>query len=197
MRIATVVALYILSDKMQPWLRITIASHYDAPVTTNGEWVLLAYRMPREPSTPRAAVWRKLRRLGAVQVLDGLVTLPNDARTREHFEWIAADVVAAGGQANIWLAHPATKAHQRSLVSSIAEQAETDYGTLIDETNAEIETGDHSPAAIKRTVSRLRRDQANIRQRDHFPGDGFDRSTSAIDRLETLLDIATETRSRL
>ena len=40
------------------------------------EWVLLAYRLPREPSTPRIAVWRKLRRQGAVQVLDGLVALP-------------------------------------------------------------------------------------------------------------------------
>src|SRR5258708_1839751 len=28
------------------------------------QWVFLAYRLPREPSTPRIAVWRKLRRLG-------------------------------------------------------------------------------------------------------------------------------------
>ena len=38
-------------------------------------WVLLAYRLPREPSTPRSALWRKLRRLGAAQVLDGLAAL--------------------------------------------------------------------------------------------------------------------------
>src|SRR5262249_39018906 len=31
-------------------------------------WVLLAYRLPREPSTPRIAVWRRLRRLGALQL---------------------------------------------------------------------------------------------------------------------------------
>lgn len=185
-----------LRDAVQPWLRNAPPSQYAAPVTANGEWVLLTYRMPREPSTPRAAVWRKLRRLGAVQVLDGLVTLPHGARTREHFEWIAADVVAAGGQASIWLAHPATKAHQRSLVTSITDQTEAEYGTLIDEANAEIETGDHSSATIARTVSRLRRDQAKIRQRDHFPGDGFDRSTSAIDRLEMLLDVPSETSPR-
>src|SRR6266508_2543318 len=28
-------------------------------------WVLLVYRLPRDPSTPRSALWRKLRRLGA------------------------------------------------------------------------------------------------------------------------------------
>ena len=44
--------------------------------SSTSEWVLLAYRIPREPSTPRISVWRKLRRLGAVQILDGLVGLP-------------------------------------------------------------------------------------------------------------------------
>jgi hypothetical protein len=81
-------------------------------------------------------------------------------------------------------------------VSSIADQAEADYNALIDHTKAEIETVDHSPATMKRTVSRLRRDQARIRLRDYFPGDGFDRSTSVIDRLESRLDTATETLTR-
>jgi membrane AbrB-like protein len=55
--------------------------------TGPGEWVLLSYRMPREPSTPRIAVWRKLKRLGIAQLSDGLVALPADARTREQLEW--------------------------------------------------------------------------------------------------------------
>src|SRR2546430_8210074 len=65
-------------------------------------WVLLACRLPREPSTPRSALWRKLRRLGAVQVLDGLAALPLDARNREQLEWLADEVVEAGGGAAIW-----------------------------------------------------------------------------------------------
>jgi len=62
------------------------------------QWVLLAYRLPREPSTPRINVWRKLRRLGAVQVVDGLVALPADPRTVEAFEWLADEVLEAGGK---------------------------------------------------------------------------------------------------
>src|SRR5881409_46105 len=62
-------------------------------------WVLLAYRLPRDPSTPRSALWRKLRRLGAVQVLDGLAALPLDARNRELLEWLADEVVESGGAA--------------------------------------------------------------------------------------------------
>jgi len=48
-----------------------------------GQWVLLSYRLPREPSTPRINIWRKLKRLGVVLISDGLVALPADARTRE------------------------------------------------------------------------------------------------------------------
>src|SRR5258708_18693094 len=71
-------------------------------VSRPGEWVLLAYRLPREPSTPRVTVWRKLARLGAVQVLDGLVGLPADARTKEQLEWLADEVIEAGGGAASW-----------------------------------------------------------------------------------------------
>ena len=60
--------------------------------TSGDEWVLLAYRLPRQPSTPRSNVWRKLKRLGVAQLGDGLVALPADARTREALEWIAEEV---------------------------------------------------------------------------------------------------------
>src|SRR6266508_1837255 len=49
-------------------------------------WVLLAYRLPRDPSTPRSALWRKLRRLGATQLLGGLTALTLDGRNREQQE---------------------------------------------------------------------------------------------------------------
>ena len=70
------------------------------------EWVLLAYRLPRVPSTPRSAVWRKLRRLGVAQLGDGLVALPADARTRERLEWVAEEVTDHGGEAAVWLGRP-------------------------------------------------------------------------------------------
>jgi len=75
-------------------------------VSEGEEWVLLAYRLPRVPSTPRSAVWRKLRRLGVAQLGDGLVALPADARTRERLEWVAEEVTDHGGEAAVWLGRP-------------------------------------------------------------------------------------------
>src|SRR5213595_1373531 len=96
-------------------------------------WVLLAYRLPREPSTPRTAVWRKLRRLGAAQVLDGLAALPLDARNREQLEWLADEVVEAGGEATIWVGELASAGQERELASRMAEAVAADYRALIEQ----------------------------------------------------------------
>ena len=37
--------------------------------------VTLVYRVPRQPSSPRIAIWRKLRALGVAQLGDGEVSL--------------------------------------------------------------------------------------------------------------------------
>src|SRR5881628_250808 len=94
------------------------------------QWVLLAYRLPREPSTPRIALWRKLRRLGAAQVLDGLAALPLDARNREQLEWLADEVVEAGGEATIWVGQLASAAQERELASRMAESVAAEYEAL-------------------------------------------------------------------
>jgi hypothetical protein len=102
---------------VQPWLPFSV-SVVQSPV---GEWVLLTYRLPREPSTPRSAVWRGFRRLGVAQLADGLVALPADARTREQLEWVADQVREASGTAGVWLARPATLAQERKLATAMAQ----------------------------------------------------------------------------
>ena len=144
------------------------------------DWVLLAYRMPREPSTPRIAVWRKLRRLGAVQVLDGLVALPNGVRTKEQLEWIADEVVEAGGEADLWIGRPATKAQQRALLNQMAAEVDAEYDAVIEDAAAAF---DEPTGTQKRTLARIRRDIKRIRARDHFGSRAVDRAIAAVERL--------------
>src|SRR3954451_9649561 len=94
-------------------------------------WVLLAYRLPREPSAPRSGLWRKLRRLGAAQVLDGLAALPLDARNREQFVWLADEVVQAGGEATIWVCTLASAAQERELASRMSDAVAADYRRVL------------------------------------------------------------------
>jgi len=148
-------------------------------------WVLLAYRLPREPSTPRSALWRKLRRLGAAQVLDGLAALPLDARNREQLEWLADEVVEAGGEATIWVAELGSAAQERELAARMAEAAAADYRALVADAEA---AGEERPGSRRRTLARLRRELRRIRARDYFPPPERERAQQAVEELAALVE---------
>jgi hypothetical protein len=148
-------------------------------------WVLLAYRLPREPSTPRTAVWRKLRRLGAVQVLDGLAALPLDARNREQLEWLADEVVEAGGEATIWVGELGSATQERELAGRMAATIAADYRALIEQAAA----ASHQPTGQRqRTLKRLRRELRRVRARDYFPPPERERAQRALEELVALVE---------
>src|SRR5436190_3611710 len=141
-------------------------SAYVRAVAGQVEWVLLAYRVPREPSTPRITVWRKLKRLGVAQVVDGLVALPLDARTKEQLEWLGDEIAEAGGEATVWTARLGSVRQERDLATRMAAAVATEYQAVID---AAAEAATAPTAVRRRTLARLRRELRRIGQRDYFP----------------------------
>ena len=146
-----------------------------------GWWVMLAYRVPREPSTPRIAVWRKLHSLGVAQVGDGLVALPEDVRTREQLEWVAADVDAAGGSAILWRAEMRATRDEQHLIAQLQQARAEEYRTLI--IQAEEQTSTWPDADQARTLARLRRELRRIRRRDYFPPAEQETAREAVEAL--------------
>jgi hypothetical protein len=148
-------------------------------------WVFLAYRLPREPSTPRITVWRKLRRLGVVQIVDGLVALPFDARTREQLEWIADEVMEAGGESSLWIAEAASARVERELAAQMAAAIADEYAAVT--ADAEASSGE-SEAQRRRTLARLRREMRRIRSRDFFPRRAADLAAASVERLAAAVE---------
>jgi ChrB-like protein len=144
---------------------------------TISEWVLLAYRLPREPSTPRITLWRKLRRLGAVQLVDGLVALPADPKTVEAFEWLADEVLESGGEAWTWRGRPGSKAQEQALRERMTAAVVEEYAALL----AEVRDARREPS--RRTVERLRRDLRKIEGRDHFAPKEREQARRAVEGL--------------
>jgi hypothetical protein len=149
---------------------------YGAEVAASN-WVLLAYRLPREPSTPRITLWRKLRKLGAVQLVDGLVALPADPRTVEAFDWLADEVVEAGGEAWTWLGEPGSKAQETALRERMTTAIVEEYLALLEEAKA----ARSEPS--RRTVDRRRRELHKVEGRDRFAPKERDQARRAIERL--------------
>ncbi len=137
-----------------------------------GEWVLLSYRIPREPTTPRITVWRKLERLGVARLGDGLVALPADARTRELLEWLAEDVVESDGTATVWLARPCSAAQENAIIESMRAARAAEYRAIIEQTKG--------PAP---RVATLRAGLRRIDRRDFFPPPERDLAHAAVSEL--------------
>jgi uncharacterized protein YdbL (DUF1318 family) len=151
-------------------------------------WVLLSYRLPRDPSAPRLAVWRRLKRLGVAQLLDGLVALPLDSRNREQLEWTAEQVVEAGGEAAVWLADATTAAQSRALAAQMAEAIAEQYRQVAKDARA---AGRESAAQRRRTLARLRRELGRIKRRDYFPPAERNEAGEAVESLAaTVEDLA-------
>jgi hypothetical protein len=61
-------------------------------------WRLITYRLPAEPSRHRVAVWRELRRLGAVPLQQGTWVLPEGEGFDDGLSQVIATISEAGGQ---------------------------------------------------------------------------------------------------
>jgi hypothetical protein len=144
-------------------------------MTDYSQWVFLAYRLPREPSTPRITVWRKLKRLGVAQILDGLVALPLDARNREQLEWLADEILQSGGTASVWMAQPTTRKQERELVAQMQFAVDGEYEKVVTEAKED--------AGSLRSLKRFRAEIRRIERRDYFPTGKKAEARAAVEKL--------------
>ncbi|MFC7572580.1 Chromate resistance protein ChrB [Klenkia terrae] len=125
---------------------------------------MLSYRLPREPSGPRTTLWRRLKRLGVGSLGDGVVCLPADARTREEFEWLAADVHAHGGRAGVWTARALTVEHEHQVLAEMGAARAAEYDAVA--AAAATATAGPDPGSRRRELGRLRRELRAVARRD-------------------------------
>lgn len=132
-------------------------------------WLILIYRLPREPSRPRVAAWRKLKALGALYLQDGVVALPEDAVTREQLEWLQLQIREANGEATLWEAQPNTSGESRELVEAFRSAREEAYRIIIagaKRIQRKAELG--GSKTLPEELGKLEREFRMERRRDYF-----------------------------
>jgi hypothetical protein len=143
-------------------------------------WVLLVYRIPREPSRHRVAVWRKLQDLGALYLQDGVAALPEDAVTREQLEWLQLRVREAGGEATLWEARPGTLAEEGELVRTFRASREEAYRAIIAEAERIRRKAQMGGGTLLEQLGNLEREFRAERRRDYFRSPLRTEATAAL-----------------
>ena len=115
-------------------------------------WVLLVYKIPREPTSSRAAVWRKLKRLGALLLHDAVWVLPATAWTREQFQWLTVEIGELGGEAYLWESQLLLNGQAQGLIRQFQARVEAAYQEILNE----LEQEEADLAALSRKYQQIR-----------------------------------------
>ena len=67
----------------------------------NLAWLLLLVRLPASHSAERVAIWRKLKKSGAIQIQTSTYILPDEPTRYETFQWLTQHIRDAGGDATL------------------------------------------------------------------------------------------------
>jgi hypothetical protein len=115
-------------------------------------WLLLTFTLPKRRASQRVEVWRKLQRYGAVPLGNSGYLLPNNATTREWFEWLATAIRKYSGEASVVMVESIDNLSTPQLIGRFAEARGNEYQEVIRELQKLV-----AVPAEKRAASRVRR----------------------------------------
>jgi hypothetical protein len=114
-------------------------SRYDrfvAPQMTISRFVVLIYRMPAKPTAARVAVWRQLKKIGAVYLQQSVCIFPDTAATRRELHPIMAKMEASSGSFHLLPLRSPSELERAKLISEFRGQSAKQYQEIIE--NCEI-----------------------------------------------------------
>jgi flagellar biosynthesis regulator FlaF len=154
-------------------------------------WLLLLVRLPAEPSRHRVAVWRELRRVGALSVGQGVWALPHTGLFTQALERAVGLVERGDGEAIVLDAAGRTDTDAARLEALFVAAREAEWAEFLGdcakyeaELDKEIATGKLTLAELEEeehSLERLRRWHRDLRARDLF---GAPSAAAAEQRLK-------------
>ncbi|MFN8221924.1 MAG: Chromate resistance protein ChrB [Gaiellales bacterium] len=162
-------------------------------------WELFLYRLPSEPSRARVAVWRELRRLGALPLASAVVAVPVTEPFRGRLDAVAHRVESEGGS---FYRFPLSSldANQRARLQEEWNQLRVhEYGEIVEECNTkflkEIEfeifrdnLTSGEAEEIEADLDKIKQWFTRIQERDLFGAAGRKEAVRAIKHCEAAFD---------
>jgi hypothetical protein len=93
-------------------------------------WLLLLFSLPTNRNTERVAVWRRLKKLGAVQFTTSTYLLPDQATQYEQFQWLAQQIRDYDGDSTLVRAQDIEGLTKEKVVAMFNDARAKDYAEL-------------------------------------------------------------------
>src|SRR5947208_9208137 len=93
-------------------------------------WLLLLYSLPTSRNTERVAIWRRLKKKGAVQITTSTYLLPDEPAQYEQFQWLAQQIRDYGGDSTLVRAQQIEGLSTEKVVAIFNDARAKDYAEL-------------------------------------------------------------------
>src|SRR5882724_9782867 len=132
-------------------------------------WLLLLFSLPTNRNTERVAVWRRLKKLGAVQITTSTYLLPDQPVQYEQFQWLAQQIRDYGGDSTLVRAQEIEGLTAEKLISLFNSARDKEYAELKKLLHRFIASKRKSAAELAGAeLERLTRQFRDLREIDFF-----------------------------
>lgn len=131
-------------------------------------WLLLTYRLPAGRSSARVAVWREVRRSGALHLQQSVVAFPDDEAFLRAVERLRALVSEVGGETLAVRADPLAAADGTRLLEAWNEARRAEYAELVSECEKFLAEIDHEFEIEKFTLAELDEEESALERLERW-----------------------------
>src|SRR5437667_12830226 len=93
-------------------------------------WLLLLFSLPTNRNTERVAVWRRLKKMGAVQIKTSTYLLPDEPAQYEQFQWLAQQIRDYGGDSTLVRAQEIEGLTREKVIAMFNDSRAKDYAAV-------------------------------------------------------------------
>src|ERR1700680_92934 len=162
-------------------------------------FLLLVYRMPAKPTAGRVAVWRSLKKTGAVYLQDSVCVIPDTAPLRRELAPVLQRIDGDGGRYHMLPLRTLPRDEEEKLLALFVEQSAQHYREIVENCEVnfvkEIEFERFRQNFTYEEAEEIRMEVEKIgmwfqlvEERDWFGADSRDEARSWLQRCEALLE---------
>jgi hypothetical protein len=174
----------------------------------DGDWLLLIYTVPSQPTRKRAYVWRELKKLGAVYLRDGVALLPRRPDLEGRLREIVERVEEYEGTADLVVSPQFPEERAAALVQRFQEERLAEFREVyhacvrfLRDVLHEVDTDDFGFPDVDNLdseLARLHRWYEQIDDRNYFNAPGSDRVRTILAKCDEAFErFATTASSRV
>lgn len=160
-------------------------------------WLLLIYSVPANPSRKRAAIWREVKRVGAVYLRDGVCALPEREETVAAAQAIAEKVREYGGSATVVQGARIDERSAETVITESRAARAAEYGEIardaqgfLDHVRQETEHRAFTYVELEELegdLQKLKQWRGQVQARDYFGGPEHEAVDTMLARCDEAL----------